>query len=62
MTIKKELKNKINALIYELAFEIETKLSENDFFHAKTMGIDPSQVPDVSLKVAIKEFKKNNIS
>lgn len=58
MAIRQDQKNKINNIIYERAYEIETKLSENDFFLAKLAGVKPSDVSNVSLKVAIKELKK----
>lgn len=41
-----------------MAFEIETALSDNDFFLAKMAGLKPEQVADVALKCAIRELNK----
>ncbi len=53
----KTKKQKLQKLIYERAFEIEEKLSKDDFFLAKLAGLKPYQVSDVALSCAIKEVK-----
>ena len=58
MAIKQECKDKLHVLIYERAYEIEKKLSDDNFFLAKLAGIKPTDVSDVSLKIAIKELQK----
>lgn len=58
MAITQDQKIKIDNVIHERAYEIETKLSENDFFLAKMAGVKPADVSDVSIKVAIKELQK----
>lgn len=61
MPISIESKQKIDKMIFERAYEIENKLSEDDFFLAKMAGLKPDQVSDVALNCAIKELK-NNVS
>jgi hypothetical protein len=65
MALSIEKKEKINTLIYERAYEIEQQLSADDFFTAKICGLNPEQVTEAALKVAVKELKKefaaNNI-
>lgn len=56
--ISEETKNKLQKIIFERAYEIEEKLSEDNFFLAGIAGIKPEQVSDVALKVAVKELKK----
>ena len=51
-------KKKLNKLIYEVAYELEQRLSENDFLQAKMAGVAPSEVSNVSLKCAVKFIKK----
>lgn len=53
-----EAKAKVNAMIFERAYEIECKLSEDNYFLAKMAGVKPEQVNDVALKCAIKELQK----
>lgn len=57
-TLSKETKEKIQNMIFERAYEIEQKLSDDNFFLAKMGGINPCQVSDVALKCAIREIKK----
>lgn len=52
--ISTETRNKIYEMICERAYEIENRLSEDNYFLAKMAGIKPEQVSDVSLKTAIK--------
>ena len=56
--MKTETKAKVNAIIFERAYEIECKLSEDNYFLAKMAGVKPEQVSDVALKCAIKELQK----
>lgn len=58
MKLSNETKQQVNKLIFERAYEIEQQLSEDNFFTAKILGIKPEMVSDVSLKVAVKELKK----
>lgn len=58
MALSAENKARINNLIFERAFEIEQQLSEHDFLTAKICGLKPEQVEEVSLKLAVKELKK----
>lgn len=53
-----EAKAKVNAIIFERAYEIECKLSEDNYFLAKMAGVKPEQVNDVALTCAIKELQK----
>ena len=63
MSLSKYKKAKINTIIFRRAYEIENKLAEGDFLRAKLAGIKPEQVRSISLKLAVKELKKqlNNI-
>ena len=56
--MKTTVKAEINKLIFERAYEIESRLSEDNFFLAKMAGLKPEQVGDAALKCAIKEIKK----
>lgn len=56
--LSEQIKANITNAIYERAYEIECKLSEDDFFMAKMAGLKPEQVAEVSLNVAIKELQK----
>lgn len=56
--ISNEANQAINNLLFERAYEIENKLSEDNFFLAKMAGLKPEQVGDVALECAIKELKK----
>ena len=58
MALDNKKKKKLNKLIYEVAYELEQRLSENDFLQAKIAGLKPSEVSDVSLKCAVKFIKK----
>lgn len=58
MALDSKKKKKLNKLIYEVAYELEQRLSENDFLQAKMAGVDPSEVSNVSLKCAVKFIKK----
>lgn len=58
MALSEKTKKKVQKMIFERAYEIEQKLSEDNFFLAKLAGLKPEQVSDVSLKVAVKELKK----
>lgn len=58
MALSQQTKEKVNQLIYERAYEIEVKLSADNFFLAKLAGLKPEQVEDVALKCAVKELKK----
>ena len=58
MSLSIEKQEKINKLIYERAYEIEQQLSEDDFFMAKMCGLNPEQVEDAALRVAVKELQK----
>ena len=58
MALDRKKKNKLNKLIYEVAYELEQRLSDNNFLQAKIAGLNPSEVPDVSLKCAVKFIKK----
>lgn len=51
-------KEHINSIIFERAYEIEQKLSEDDFFLAKLSGIKPEQVSNIALQCSIKELQK----
>lgn len=57
MAIKQERKTEIKNLIYERAYEIEQKLSEDNFLLAKLLGVGKEDVTNVALKVAIKELR-----
>ena len=57
MAIKQERKTKIKNLIYERAYEIEQKLSEDNFLLAKLLGVGKEDVTNFALKVAIKELR-----
>lgn len=57
-TLSKKTKEKIQNMIFERAYEIEQKLSDDNFFLAKMAGIKPDQVSNVALKCAIRELKK----
>ena len=58
MALSLESQKKVKRVIFERAYEIEQKLSEDDFFLAKMAGVRPEQVGEVSLKTAIKELQK----
>lgn len=51
-------KEHINILIFERAYEIESKLSEDNFFLARMAGLKPDKISEVALNCAIKELKK----
>lgn len=57
MAIKQERKTEIKNLIYERAYEIEQKLSEDNFLLAKLLGVGKEDVTNVALEVAIKELR-----
>lgn len=57
-TLSNKTKEQINKLIFERAYEIEQKLSEDNFLLAKMAGVKPEQVSDVALNCAIREIKK----
>ena len=57
MAIKQERKKEIKNLIYERAYEIEQKISEDNFLLAKLLGVGKEDVTNVALKVAIKELR-----
>lgn len=57
-TLSNKTKEQINKLIFERAYEIEQKLSEDNFLLAKMAGVKPEQVSDVALICAIREIKK----
>lgn len=57
-TLSNKSKEQINNIIFERAYEIEQKLSEDNFFLAKMGGVKPESVSDVALKCAIKELQK----
>jgi len=57
--ISEATKKNVQNLIFERAFEIEQKLSEDDFFRAKMAGVNPKDVTDVALKAAIMSIKKD---
>lgn len=57
-TLSKETKEKVQKMIFERAYEIEQKLSDDNFFLAKMAGIKPDQVSNVALNCAIRELKK----
>lgn len=57
-TLSPAAKKKLQKMIFERAYEIEQRLSEDNFFLAKMGGIKPEQVSDVALKCAIKELQK----
>lgn len=56
--MKAATKDKINKLIFERAYEIENRLSDDNFFLAKMAGVKPEQVSNVALNCAIREIKK----
>lgn len=58
MALSIEGKKIIQRAIFERAYEIENRLSEDNFFLAKMAGLKPDQVSDVALKCAVKEIKK----
>lgn len=51
-------KQEINKAIFLRAYEIEEELSADNFFLAKMAGLKECDVPDVSLKCAVKELIK----
>lgn len=51
-------KQTINNVIFERAYIFEERLSEDNFFLAKLCGLRPDQISDASLKMAVKEIKK----
>jgi hypothetical protein len=55
---KPETKQAIHKMIFERAYEIETQLSEDNFFLAGLVGLKPEQVEETALIIAIKELKK----
>ena len=57
-TISIPAKKAIDTLIFERAYEIEAKLSADNYFFAKMAGLKPEQVSDVALNCACKELKK----
>jgi hypothetical protein len=56
-SITPEQKEKVNQMIYKIAYEIETALSDDDFFLAKMSGIKPEDLSQISLKLAIRQLK-----
>jgi len=57
--ISEQTKKNVQNLIFERAYEIEQKLSEDNFFRANMAGVAPKDVPDVALKAAIMSLKKD---
>lgn len=58
MALSLRSQKKIQKLIFERAYEIETYLSEHDFLVAKLFGLEPYQVEDTALRIATKELQK----
>lgn len=58
MALTSETKQEVQKRIFERAYEIEDKLSEDNFFLAKMAGLKPNQVSAISLRCAVKELKK----
>lgn len=58
MALSQENKDKVLAIIFERACEIETLLSEDNFFRASMAGVAPHQVTEVALKAAIMQIKR----
>jgi len=56
--LSNESKEKLKQVIFERAYDIEQTLSEDNFFLARLVGLNPDQVEDASLKIAVKELKK----
>ena len=57
--ISETTKKNVQKLIFERAYEIEQKLSEDNFFRAKMAGVAEKDVTDVALKAAIMSIKKD---
>ena len=55
--ISSKAKSAIHKLICERAYEIEEKLSEDNFFLARMAGVRPEKVSEVALNCAVKELK-----
>lgn len=57
--MKNQTKKKMNAIICEVAWNIEQRLTgeKADFLLAELAGVKPADVSDVALKCAIREVK-----
>lgn len=57
--MNKLTRKKINAIIYDVALDIEQELTGKnvDFLLAEMAGVKPENVSDIALKCAIKEVK-----
>lgn len=58
MPLSEENKNIVLNEIFERAYELESRLAEQDYFLAKIAGLKPEEVSDIALKLAIKEMKE----
>ena len=56
--MKNQTKENVNNLIFEMAYEIETKLSNDNYFLAGIAGVKPEEVSDIALQCAIRKLKQ----